>query len=94
MIKRVMKWVKASISLFATQWTQISDHKTETMSKRDVEIGHIGNEIDTTNRKEGSTRWYDDDVGSSTISLSALSNEKGSFAKLGLLYEEAHFFVM
>ena len=42
----------------------------------DDEIGHVGNEIDMTNRKEGVTRWYDDDVGSTTINLSALLNEK------------------
>ena len=45
-----------------------------------------------TSRKEGGTRWYDDDVGSTTINLSALLKEKGASAKLGLLYEEVHFF--
>ena len=46
-IKRVMKWAKAFISLFANQWTQISDHKKKTMSNAiDGKIGHIGNEVE------------------------------------------------
>ena len=52
-IKRIMKWVGASLSVFANQWTHIPDHKTETMSNAtDDEIGHIDNEIDMTNRKD------------------------------------------
>ena len=57
----------------------------------DGKIGHIGNEIDMTSRMEAGTRWYDDDVGSTTINLSALLEEKGASAKLGLLYEEVRF---
>ena len=77
---------------FANKWTQISDHKTETMSNAiDDEIGDIGNEIDMTNRQERSARWYDDDVGSTTVNLSALSNDDGASAKPGLFYEEVRF---
>ena len=63
--KRVMQWVKASISLLANQRTQIRDHKKKTISDAiDGKIGHIGNEIDMTSRREGGTGWYHDDVGS------------------------------
>ena len=55
-IKRVMQWVKASISLFANHWTQISDNKKKTMCNAiDGKIGHIGKEIDMISRKEGDT---------------------------------------
>ena len=60
----------------------------------DGKIGHIGNEIDMTSLKEGGTRWHDDDVGRTTDNLSALLEEKGVSAKLGLLYEEVLFFLM
>ena len=33
-----------------------------------------------TSRKEGGTRWYDDDAGSPTINLSALLKEKDASA--------------
>ena len=77
----------------SVDWTQFSDHKKKTMSNAiDGKIGHIGNEIDMTSRKEGCTRWYDEDVGSTTIILSALLEEKGPSAELGLLYEEVRTF--
>ena len=77
-IKHVMQWVEASISLFANQWTQVSDHKKKTMSNAiDGKIGHIGNEIDMTSHKEGGTRWYDDDVGSTAINSECSLEREG-----------------
>ena len=61
--KRVMQWVKASISLLANQRLQIRDHKKKTISDAIYgKIGHIGNEFGMTSRREGGTGWCHDDV--------------------------------
>ena len=84
--KRVIQWVKASISLLANQRTQIRDHKKKTISNAiDGKIGHIGNEFGMASRREGCTGWCHDDVGTTTVNLSALLKDKGASAKLGLL---------
>ena len=41
----------------------IGPRKKTTSNVIEGKVGWIGNEIDMTSRKEGGTRWYNDDVG-------------------------------
>ena len=54
-------WMKDAISLVASKWTRILDHKKKTMSNAiDVNIGHTDNEIDMTGMKSSNDTKVDD----------------------------------
>ena len=60
-IKCLLQWMKDSISLVASKWTRIPDHKKKTMSNAiDGNIGHSDNEIDMIGKKSSNDTKVDD----------------------------------
>ena len=60
-IKYVLLWLKDSISLVASKWTRIWDHKKNMMSNAiDGDIGHFDNMIDMIGMKSSDDTKLDD----------------------------------
>ena len=60
-IKCLLQYMKDSISLVASKWTRIPDHKKKTMSNAiDGNIGHSDNEIDMIGKKSSNDTKVDD----------------------------------